>query len=153
MRTFRAAKERWDHTGETRTTKWRDTRRALLLGGFALSTAFAGTVAWVRDTREENQRTAYAQELSDYQRCLDRAKSGGELRGALIAGVDHAEETEAVFVLIDTLINRTGNASPSAAEFSEAVSHYQESIDDYRSSAESYDVVELNECPAPPGPP
>lgn len=161
MPTFRQARERWNHAGATRAVEWKWVRRALLLGAFSLSITLLATGIWVRQQRDESRReaaaasaqadmTRYEQELSDYQRCLDRAKSGAELKGALLAGVEHAEQTEAVFVLIVTLVDRGGNESPSAKEFAAAVDDYSESIDAYRAKAENYEIVELADCPPVP---
>ena len=55
-----------------------------------------------------------------------------------------------MFELIVTLVTRTGNVTPSAEAFAAAVQKYSASIDEYRTTAENYEIQVLAECPPEP---
>lgn len=53
MEVLTTIRDRWRLSGETRMTKWKDTRRAIILGLLSLSVTLGSLTAWVAQTRHD----------------------------------------------------------------------------------------------------
>lgn len=90
-------REGWRISGETRATKWKDTRRALILGGLSLSVTLGSIAAWVAQTRRDqfDAKVAYCQAREESSAKLSRfANSVGDFADGVTDIVQHSSNPE-----------------------------------------------------------
>lgn len=101
MEVLTTIRDRWRLSGETRMTKWKDTRRAIILGLLSLSVTLGSLTAWVAQTRHD--ATSKAEE-----QCIVRVGTRDDLRGVFIGiydTLDPSHQNDRVNALRDQLNN------------------------------------------------
>jgi hypothetical protein len=159
---------RWEHSGESRTVKWKHVRRSLLLGTFCLTVTIAGIFAWLTDNADDTEQAQYQTALIDFRRCADRAESGQQIDAVNKAAVAHAEESAAAFIAtaqtfdeIVAVFERSGLTSERLAHIRALVDRYSATVtapykagvDEYRAAANAYVPQDPDDCPPQPVPP
>lgn len=156
--------ERWRRSGETKKVMWKHVRLALLLAGLCLAISAAGWWADRAELKADARQTQYETELNEWQRCQDRAESGGIIAAVDTAAVSHAEDTDiavgsiaATFDEMIAVLEQSGSTSPRLTELRQIVDRnaavaaaYGAGVDAYRDAAAAYVPQDAAECPPKP---